>query len=62
MSGSCAHHAHGLHSIYTNRPYAALDPSPLQWTHIMSFRTDRVRLAVLLTRKPGMSKEEFSRY
>ncbi|KAJ7749714.1 hypothetical protein B0H16DRAFT_1551135 [Mycena metata] len=27
-----------------------------------SFRTDRVRLAILVKRKPGTSKEEFSRY
>jgi hypothetical protein len=27
-----------------------------------TFRSDRVRLAILLKRKPGMSKEDFSRY
>jgi hypothetical protein len=27
-----------------------------------TFRPDRVRLAILMKRKPGMSKEEFSRY
>ncbi|KAJ6571269.1 hypothetical protein B0H19DRAFT_1064384 [Mycena capillaripes] len=27
-----------------------------------TFRTDRVRIALLMKRKPGMSKDEFSRY
>ncbi|KAF8206286.1 hypothetical protein K438DRAFT_1816945 [Mycena galopus ATCC 62051] len=28
----------------------------------MSYRTDRVRLVILVKRKPGLSKEEFQKY